>query len=49
MAYAGLSGLWAMVVTLRVGVVRQRQKVFIGDGGDDSGLRAVRVHGNNMD
>ena len=47
--YAGLSGFWALVLTLRVGLARQREGVLIGYGESEEVLRVVRAHGNNME
>lgn len=43
--YAGLLGLWYLVLSLRV--VRWRTNgISLGDGGDKSLFRAIRGHGN---
>ncbi len=51
--YAGLSGLWALVLTLRVGVTRAQTGVLIGTGEGDQAeeavVKVVRAHGNNME
>ncbi len=43
---AGLIGVLAAVLTLNVGRVRTRKKIFLGDGGDPELVAAVRAHGN---
>lgn len=43
---AGLLGLLAALLTLNVGRVRGRKKIFLGDGGDPEMIAAVRAHGN---
>ena len=47
--YAGLNGLLALVLALRVTMVRAKKKIDIGDGGDGQLLQAIRVHGNNAE
>ena len=44
--YAGLLGLWFLVLSVRVILGRRRGKVNLGDGGDVSLLRRIRAHGN---
>jgi uncharacterized protein len=43
--YAGLLGLWFLVLSARV-TLRRRTGISLGDGGDASMLRMVRGHGN---
>jgi uncharacterized membrane protein YecN with MAPEG domain len=43
--YAGLLGLWYLVLSLRV-VRRRINGISLGDGGDKSLFRAMRGHGN---
>jgi len=43
---AGLLGVLAAVLTLNVGRVRTRKKIFLGDGGDPEMTAAIRAHGN---
>ncbi|MBV8392489.1 MAG: MAPEG family protein, partial [Alphaproteobacteria bacterium] len=43
---AGLIGLLAALLTLHVGRMRGRKKIFFGDGGDSEMNAAVRAHGN---
>ncbi|HYT97321.1 MAG TPA: MAPEG family protein, partial [Casimicrobiaceae bacterium] len=47
--YAGLTGLLLIVLALRVSARRMRLKVSLGDGGDDSLRRAIRVHANAVE
>ncbi len=42
-AAAAIINIWLM---MRVGQVRQREKVSIGDGGNDSVIRRMRAHSN---
>lgn len=44
--YAGLSGIWLLVVSLNVVRHRVRARVGIGDGGDAGLHQAIRVQGN---
>ena len=43
--YAGLLGLWVLVLSARV-TVRRRSGISLGDGGDARMLRMIRGHGN---
>ena len=43
---AGLIGLLAAGLTIYVGRMRGRKKIFIGDGGDKEMLAAIRAQGN---
>lgn len=43
---AGLLGLLAVALTINVGLMRGRKKIFLGDGGDPEMQAAVRAHGN---
>jgi hypothetical protein len=47
--YAGLSGLLLIVFALRVSLRRRQLKVGLGDGGDESLRRAIRVHANAVE
>ena len=47
--YAGLTGLLLIVLALRVSARRMRLKVSLGDGGDESLRRAIRVHANAVE
>ena len=44
--YAGLLGLWFLVLSVRVIGGRRSGKVNLGDGGNESLLRRIRAHGN---
>lgn len=46
---AGLLGLLAVALTVKVGLMRGRKKIYLGDGGDPEMLAAVRAHGNFME
>jgi uncharacterized membrane protein YecN with MAPEG domain len=43
---AGLLGVLAAALTIEVGRVRTRKKIFLGDGGDPEMIAAIRAHGN---
>ncbi len=43
--YAGLLGLWFLVLSIRV-IQRRRSGIAMGDGGDSDMLRRIRAHGN---
>jgi len=45
----GLLGLLAVVLTLNVGRMRGKKKVFLGDGGDAELIAAIRAHGNLLE
>ena len=44
--YAALSGLILILLTIRVGGLRGRHQVGIGDGGNEELQRWIRVHAN---
>ena len=46
---AGLLGLLALVLTINVGRMRSRKKIFLGDGGDRELTLAIRAHGNLLE
>jgi uncharacterized protein len=46
---AGLLGLLAAFLTIYVGRLRTRKKIFLGDGGDREMLAAIRAHGNLLE
>lgn len=46
---AGLLGLLAFSLTVHVGRLRVRKKIFLGDGGDPELLAAIRAHGNLLE
>ena len=46
---AGLLGLLAVVLTVHVGRVRTRKRIFLGDGGDPELTAAIRAHGNLLE
>jgi len=45
----GLLGLLATVLTLNVGRMRSKKKIFLGDGGDRELIGAIRAHGNLLE
>ena len=44
--FAAIFGLLHVVFTLRVGGYRFRNRISLGDGGDDELLKRIRAHGN---
>ena len=46
---AGLLGLLAVSLTVSVGRLRTRKKIYLGDGGDKELQAAIRAHGNFME
>ncbi|MDB5488948.1 MAG: hypothetical protein JWQ58_2663 [Reyranella sp.] len=46
---AGLLGLLAVALTVKVGLMRGRKQINLGDGGDAELQAAVRAHGNLME
>jgi uncharacterized membrane protein YecN with MAPEG domain len=42
----GMLGLLAAALTMHVGRVRTRKRIFLGDGGDTEMLTAIRAHAN---
>ena len=46
---AGLLGLLAVALTVHVGRMRTRKKIFLGDGGDPEMTAAIRAHGNLLE
>ena|SRR5437773_3319141 len=47
--YAGLIGLLLIVFAFRVSLRRMQLNAGLGDGGDDSLRRAIRVHANAVE
>lgn len=47
--YIGLFGLLMLILKMNVGRVRSSKKINLGDGGDDSMQRAIRVQGNAVE
>jgi hypothetical protein len=43
---AGLLGLLAVLLTVNVGRMRGRKKIFLGDGGDPEMIAVIRAHAN---
>ena len=43
---AGIVGLLAAVLTMNVGRMRTKKRIFLGDGGDKEMTAAIRAHGN---
>ncbi len=46
---AGLLGLLAASLTIHVGQVRGKKRIFLGDGGDPEMLSAIRAHANLLE
>jgi uncharacterized membrane protein YecN with MAPEG domain len=44
--YVALSLLFNPVLMMRIGLVRQKKKINLGDGGDADMLARIRAHGN---
>lgn len=44
--YAGILGLIYIVLSYRVSVVRRREKVSLGDAGNEDLTRVIRAHAN---
>lgn len=47
--WIGLNALYLIYVSLRVGMVRTRLKINLGDGGNDEMIRAIRTQGNYVE
>lgn len=47
--YAGLNGLLAVFLAIRVSLHRSKERIDIGDGGDAALLQTIRVHANNSE
>ena len=46
---AGLLGLLAVALTIHVGRMRTKKRIFLGDGGDPEMTAAIRAHGNLLE
>lgn len=46
---AGLLGLLAALLTMNVGRLRRKKRIFLGDGGDSEMLAAIRAQGNLLE
>lgn len=46
---AGLLGLLAAALTVNVGRMRTKKRIFLGDGGDADLIAAIRAHGNLLE
>ncbi|WP_409432184.1 MAPEG family protein [Litorimonas sp. RW-G-Af-16] len=44
--YVALNLILAIILTLRVGLVRVKGRISLGDGGDQTLLSRIRAHGN---
>lgn len=47
--YAGLAGLWLVLLAVSVIRLRTRHGVSLGDGGRDDLAHAIRAHGNAVE
>ncbi len=47
--WIGLNSLYLIYVSARVGMVRTRLKINLGDGGNDEMIRAIRTQGNYVE
>ena len=44
--WIGLNTVFLIYISARVGMVRTRLKINLGDGGNDEMVRAIRTQGN---
>ncbi|MDZ7627065.1 MAG: MAPEG family protein [Parvularculaceae bacterium] len=47
--WIGLNVIFLIYISLRVGQVRTRLKINLGDGGNDEMIRAIRTQGNYVE
>lgn len=47
--WIGLHGLLLIFLSVRVGLVRTRLKINLGDGGNPEMVKAIRAHGNYVE
>lgn len=47
--WIGLNALFLIYISARVGMVRTRLKINLGDGGNDEMVRAIRTQGNYVE
>jgi hypothetical protein len=47
--WIGLNALFLIYVSARVGMMRTKHKINLGDGGNDEMLRAIRTQGNYVE
>lgn len=47
--FAGINGLFALFLSIRVVAARVKKEIDFGDGGDDAMLQTIRVQGNNAE
>ena len=47
--WIGLNALYLIYVSARVGMMRTRLKINLGDGGDEEMIRAIRTQGNYVE
>ncbi len=47
--WIGLNALFLIYISARVGMMRAKHKINLGDGGNDEMLRAIRTQGNYVE
>lgn len=47
--WIGLNAIFLIYVSMRVGAVRTKHKINLGDGGNDEMIRAIRTQGNYVE
>ena len=47
--FAGINGLFALFLSIRVVATRVKKEIEFGDGGDTAMLQTIRVQGNNAE
>ena len=47
--WIGLNALFLIYVSARVGMMRTKHKINLGDGGNDEMIRAIRTQGNYVE
>lgn len=47
--WIGLNAIFLIYISMRVGQVRTRLKINLGDGGNDEMIRAIRTQGNYVE
>jgi hypothetical protein len=47
--WIGLNALFLIYISARVGMMRTKHKINLGDGGNDEMLRAIRTQGNYVE
>ena len=47
--YVALNAIVTLALAINAATTRGKTKIFLGDGGNEAMLRAVRAHGNNIE